>query len=366
MAISLKDLAREAGVSVMTVYRALNDYPDIQAETKRRILNIARQRRYRPNLLAKGLIKGETNTIGLIVPAINNPYITSHIYFIDKLLAESNRSLLLEISHNDPEHQSKNIMEVCSRMVDGLIIIPIHNVIPYQEISDLAEENFPLVILSQKAPPGVSYVTVDLEQGAYDAVKYLIELGHRRIVHISLPRIEHTATKTDFVKPEQDGRLIGYMKALRTYGIDFIEDYVIDCENTIEAGYRMVSELLKVRPRPTAVFLYNDNVAIGLLNGLLQAGINVPQDMSVIGFDDVELSRLLPVPLTTMGQFIELEATELVNLVLEQIMEPQSQRKPRYKLIPTELIARASTGPPPQVSLFQNNGVREKGREVSK
>ncbi|MCD6386633.1 LacI family DNA-binding transcriptional regulator [Candidatus Sumerlaeota bacterium] len=332
---SIKDLAQAAGVSQMTVYRALHNYPDINPETKKRILELAKKKKYRPNLLAKGLIKGKTETIGLIIPAIDNPFIASLIYVIDHTLAERGYSLLLAISHNDEEQQRRNIYELRSRMVDGLIIIPLHQRFPRKEIRELINETFPTVVMGSISNIPVSYVTADLEQGGFDAVKYLLEMGHRRIAHICLP-----------TESKPDGRLIGYRKALKSFRVKYQEKYVIKCDNTTTAGFKVVERILKCRPRPTAIFVYNDNVAIGVLNGLMRAGIKVPEEMSVIGFDDVEMGNLLAVPLTTVRQFIKEEATEMVNILLGQIKDKALRKKPVQKVFQTELIIRGSTAEP--------------------
>ncbi len=328
---TIKDIARKAGVSPSVVSRALNNKYGVNDETKAKILKIAREMKYYPNALARSLVTRKTETIGAVMADISEPYYSQIIKGMYTVADKSGYTLLFSNSYENLEET--NILQtlVDSERVDGLVIVG----------SSTREKNFALNLLERKVPfvlverkffdPRVNCLWVDNIQGAYEATNYLIKQGHQRIAHI-------TGTLDFQVALD---RLEGYKRALADAGIPFAKELVNTGNFIWQDGYKATKELLHSQTRCTAIFASNDTMAYGTLQALSEAGIAVPEDIAVIGFDDLEFSLLTNPPLTTVKQ-PRFELGKKALSVLIALLNGEQKEEGVNISFPTELIIRRS------------------------
>jgi len=334
--ITIKDIARIAGVSLATVSRALNNLPRISPATKEKILRIASRNGYSPNPLARGLSKGKTNNIGLVLIDITNPFYSPIIQAIERKVEEEGCNLLVTNTEHSLTKEEKYINSLLENRVSGLIISPIQNPQRYLEL--LKKRKIPAVFLCPPSEVKCDCVDVDNIKGAYDAVNHLIRLGHKRIAYISRGlRHRHPACQ----------RFLGYRNALRDNNLPFSDELVVETitgQGKIEEGYQAAFKLLSNGGNPTAIFTFNDLIAIGCMRALKEKGIRVPEDIAVVGFDDIGFAQFLDVPLTTV-KIPEYEMGDIAaTLLFERINgERKANNYKRICLIP-ELVIRKSCG----------------------
>ena len=329
--VVIKDVAREAGVSINTVSRALNDKPDIRSETKEKVLEAAVRLGYRPNRLAKGLRSNKTGTIGVIVTDIANPFFGAVVKGVEKAARERDYSVILQDTDEDYEREREAIQVMLSEQVDGILLTPVQT--RTEAIEQLKESAFPFVLLGRHFDDiETDYVVTDDVQGGFLATEHLIKQGHERIAFINGPLYISSAKE----------RFRGYRKALDRYEIELDEALVSAGAITMEDGYRATKALLGRRPRSTAIFAYSDFVAFGVMRAVRETGLRIPEDVAVVGYDDVEFSSCLEVPLTTVRipkKELGEEAAKLLN------GEVRGKRGLHYeaKKLEIELVVRQST-----------------------
>lgn len=330
--VTIRDVAAATGFSVNTVSRALNDKPDVSAETKRVILETAKKLGYRPNKLARGLRSNKTQTIGVIVADIANPFFGAVVKGVAQAAREQNWSIILGNADEDYEQEEEAVQVMLAEQVDGLLITPCQK--KRGTIEQLERSGLPFVLLGRRFDDlPADYVVPDEVQGGFLATKHLLEMGHTRIAMINAPLYISSAQK----------RLEGYKKALIQYGIDIDESLITSQALTVEEGYSVAKSLLRCTPRPTAVFAYSDFVAFGVMKAIREAGLRIPEDIAVAGFDDVEFSSCLEVPLTTIKSPKEKMGREATKVLLEKINSaPQRNSRKEIKL-EVKLIVRQST-----------------------
>lgn len=328
----LRDIALEAGCSVNTVSRALRDKQDVSPETKARVLEVAARLHYTPNLLARALVSKETRTLGLVVADCTNPYYGQMIRGVEAGATRAGFALLLATSDENPDKEQRVLTILRERRVDGLLIAPLDGKAEY--LAELAGDDPPQIYLS-RPPEGFAadYVGNDNRAGATLAVRHLVELGHREIVHAARDSSVFSAVE----------REAGYLEALREAGLE--EMPRIQVTPDIEGGRRAARLLLERDRLPGAVFAYNDLVAIGLMSELAAAGYRVPQDVSVVGYDDIELAGYLQPPLTTVAQRTTEIGTRAAELLVRRI-ERGPARRPRTIVLTPIVVVRDSTAPP--------------------
>ena len=329
-AVTLHDIARASGVSVNTVSRALTGKADINADTKLRVQQIASQLGYRPNLMARALVQGRTRSLGLVVTDCTHPFYAMLIRAVEDVCSNAAYSLVLSTSSGSLEREASALHLLTERRVDGLLLAPVQVGTP--QMRDLLANGPPSVLLTRR-PAGYKgpFVGTDNVQGARLAVRHLLELGHHRIVHVTTPK----AGGSDVA------RLRGYQTELAIAHIKFDADFVVSAPETIEGGRTIAATLLAVKPRPTAVFTYNDLQAIGVMLGLGAAGVRVPQDVSVVGFDGIDVGEITAPQLTTVAQQID-----RIGRLGAQLLIDSLEKRPIAKatnLLPAHLIARGST-----------------------
>jgi LacI family transcriptional regulator len=328
--VTIKDIAKKADVSANTVSRALNDRGEISEETKQKVLRIAKELGYIPNSLARGLVSRRTKTIGVTVGDNRNPYFAGIVKAIEDAARERGYNIILCNTDEDYDKEKEIIRLLREKMVDGLLITPVDR--KGEDIRELRRINFPFVLISRYIDGlKTDYVVNDNVTGAYLAVKCLIEKGHRRIGHIAGP--SPISAGTD--------RFKGYEKALDESGIEYDESLVIWNNVKIEDGQRSMEELLKMDDRPTAAFTFSDYVALGALRAIHDAKLKIPDDIALVGYDDVEFSPFLEVPLTTVHQ-PRVRIGEMATEILIDKIEGKSSGGTHQVILQPELVIRSS------------------------
>ena len=291
--VSIKDIARAAGISHSTVSRALNDSPLVNAETKARIRRLADTLGYSPDAGARSLVMGRSHTIGVVVTTIADPFAAEVVEGIECTAYAHGYSLILAASNDNPEREIAAVEMLRSKRVDSIIVTSSRVGALHQE--RLHTTGVPVILLnshSQRGMPNAYSVRVDDFHGGRLATEHLIRLGHRRIAHVA--GLEGHSVSTD--------RLAGYQHALATACLDCDPACVVPGNGQFDGGRTALEALLALRERPTAVFCYNDMTAIGLLSAARQAGIAVPRDLAVVGFDNIPFAAHVCPALTTVAQ----------------------------------------------------------------
>lgn len=301
MPVTIKDVARLAGVSPATVSLVLSNKGQVSEETRRRVLEAAQKLGYRPNVLARNLVKGKTNTI-LLCAFIRDDRKLSTFYgeLINSLLTATSTSgyylqmvVKGEFFNGHPLDKREALLDIArNRLFEGLILLS-HWPVQYAEVSDLVREGFPFVVVNQRVEgEGVSYVDIDHYGGAKMAMEYLIAQGHTRIAHLRGPQGHRHAEE----------RYRAYLDVLVEHGIPVRKEYILEGDFRRLSGRRAMEELLAVRPLPTAVFCANDKMAIGALQVAKERGIRVHEDLTIFGFDGIEAVKYTDPPIPTVEQ----------------------------------------------------------------
>jgi LacI family transcriptional regulator len=333
--VRLKDIAQLAGVSIMTVSKALRDAPDVSAATKARIKALAGQMGYVPDSSAQGLRTKTTKLFGLVVPSITNPVYARVIMAIEERAHELGYDILFAHSFNKPEREEQNLRRFLSRRVDGLFISPVYRYEAeariYQEV--LASKT-PTVLLGPPAAFCKSFPSVEIEEqiASQTATQHLLRLGHKRIAYLTGPP----------TAPWAHERFEGYRRALREAGLEVDDKLVFQSGTTIEDGTHAALQMLNEGCKATAVQAVSDLVAIGCANALLSQGLNIPEDISIAGFGNILVAEYFSVPLTTISQPKHRLGSAAMDIMLSLIRgEPVQSKR-----LPAELVERKSTAPP--------------------
>jgi LacI family transcriptional regulator len=337
--IRLKDIAEKAGVSVMTVSKALRDAPDVSAATRARIRLLAREMGYVPDSSARGLRTRTTRQFGLVISAITNPIFSRVVLAIEEHAHELGYDLLLAHSLNIPEREETCIRRLLARRVEGLFIAPVYRMEPDAAIyRELAARSVPTVLLGGTAPFCSQFVCVEIEEtlASYAATQHLIGLGHKRIAFVAGP----TAA------PWSAQRFEGYRRALREAGMDVDDRLVFQAGATIEDGMKAALQMINEACDATAVFAVNDLVAIGCADTFLSQGIRIPEDLSIAGFGNILVSEYFRVPLTTARQPKYRLGTAAMEIMVQLLRTGRAESR----RLPAELVIRDSSGVAPAAS----------------
>ncbi|MDW8129653.1 MAG: LacI family DNA-binding transcriptional regulator [Bryobacterales bacterium] len=338
----MKDIARDLGVSVMTVSKALRGHNDISEATRQRVLQRARQLGYQPNWVARSLVSRRTYMVGLVIPDLMHSFFAEVAKGAAAVLEPAGYHIVILNSEEDPQTEERQIGALLARSVDGLLLASAQRIGGARLFRMLEERKLPYVLMD-RLPAGARahYVGCEDERIGEMATEHLIRQGCRRIAHLRGPDI-----------PTGIGRLRGYRRALARHGLPFATRYVVRAQHNDEAGYLAMQKLLRMRPLPDGVFGYNDPVAAGAIRAILEAGIRVPEDIAVIGSGNVHYSDLLRVPLSTIDQNSSEIGRRAAELLLELIENKRTPR-PRRVVIAPRLIVRQSSrriGEPEAVS----------------
>ncbi len=330
MAITIKDVARESGVNISTVSRALNNGYGVNPQTRELVLTVANRLNYRPNRVARGLVTGRSHSFALIVSDIRNPFFAE----VARGAADAARSdkcdLVLCNSDLDPIRQMEYVKSVLEKRVDGILMNSVAALNP-EEQRQLAECGVPIVLLNRSASNrAFSTVTADNEAGGVLAAQHLLKLGHRHIAHLTGPR-QH-GNMTD--------RTRGFVQTLLA-APEPVNPVVLYGAFNYEGCRDLTNKLLDHHPEITAIFAANDVMAFGTVRAAMDRGLRIPDDLSLIGFDNIEFSSVIHPPLTTIHQ----PKYEMGYAAVEMLMglaKEKNNRTPESRVLGVELIERQS------------------------
>lgn len=327
---NLKDVAKHAGVSSSTVSRVLSGNNYVNEKTKTKVLEAVELLNYQPNELAKGLKMGRTNTIALMVPSIENQIFPVITRGVEDTARKMGFTVILCNTDEDMEVEKQYIDKLKTRWIDGLIV---SSMLPNsQHIRKLQKDNFPVVLTCRYYDDSISAVVIDNYRAAYDAVNYLIKTGHRNIA-IALGRKELNI---------YEKRFEGYVNALKDHGMELDPELIVEETNGTKSFYYLTQALFSSGKKVDAIFATSDPKAIVIMRSLQDLGLKIPQDVSVIGFDNIEMSSLVEPPLSTVSQPLydigALSAKKLINMIVGK-----SSMNPTIDILSTDLIIRKST-----------------------
>ncbi|HEV2277925.1 MAG TPA: LacI family DNA-binding transcriptional regulator [Acidobacteriaceae bacterium] len=333
MPIRLKDIARDLGVSAITVSKALRGASDISEKTRQRVLKRIAELNYRPNMLARGLASGKTWIVGLVVPDLLHPFFAEFAKSLSGVLRQHNYGLILASSEEDPEIEKQEIRAVLARGVDALLIASCQTAL--HGFYGVEDQRTPFILVDRDFPHlQASFVGTDDYRAGMLATEHLLAIGRRRIAHIAGPELS----------PGID-RLRGYRAALAERQREELKGYVIANARVEEAGesagYAGMRALLRRRPRPDALFCYNDLTAIGAMQAATEAGLSIPEQIAFVGCGNLRYSGYLRIPLSSIDQSTGKLGETAGRLALE-LMQDRACAPRHIKLEPT-LIVRASS-----------------------
>ena len=330
--VTIKDVAKTAGVSYSTVSRALTGSPEISQETRERILQICKDMNYTANTVARSMVMKSTKLLGLILTSVNNPFMAELAYHIDRQVRARGYNIILCNSSRDPEQERELFELMIGRQVDGVLLIP-SGMESYNKLSPYLSR-IPTVFIGEnlrEVPE--SYVSVDNFRGAQMGMEYLYKLGHRDILYFGRRR----ASTTHQLRAE------GYAAACERYGLT--PRY---CNNTfssssIKYGYQLAKQLFSQERRFSAIFAATDTNALGIMQAAEEIGLRIPEDLSLLGFDNIRDSGLPRIELTTIEQPKKMLASVAVDTLLDKIQNEQAGYS--HRILSPTLVERSSCAP---------------------
>jgi LacI family transcriptional regulator len=334
--VTIKDVAKLVGVTPATVSMVINNKPRISEATRQKVQEAIRELDYYPHSGARNLVLKRTNTIGVATSFYAAPFVLEILSGIEQEIRNSDYNIILFGTRGLAKTEDAILHQVSrERKVDGLITITLD--LKESHIESFKKNNVAVVAL-ERDYKGVDCVVLNNEKGAYDATRHLVELGHRRIAIVNGPDDQ----------PTSQARERGYVKALNEAGIEFDPSLKRITENFFrKEGLEVVNDILSKPTLPTAIFVSaGDNVAVGVLQGLRRSGRRIPEDMSVVGFDDIYLAEQLEPALTTVRQPMQQIGAQALKQVLSSIKDGESHQ-PFKMVFEPELVVRHSTGPVP-------------------
>ena len=335
MAVRLKDIAKDVGVSVVTVSKVLRNHTDIGEETRQRVLARMKELNYRPNLAARALVTGRSFTMGLVVPGLVHSFFGEIAKGLATAIRAGGYSLLISSSFEDPELEREEVEQLIARQVDALLVTSAE--VDESRIGHLKNLNVPLILIDRRfAGLPAHFIGIDDEAAGFIATEHLVERGCRRIAHITGP--ERNTVR---------GRLTGYRRALERHGMPFYDERVVRAtavdDEGEHAGYGAMRDLLRLDPAPDGVYCHNDPTALGAIRAILKSGRDVPRDIAVIGGGNLHYNDLLKVPLSSVDQQTARMGEEAARLAL-RLVEAKTQPPLETILLEPKLVVRASSG----------------------
>jgi LacI family transcriptional regulator len=337
---TIDDVAKAAQVSKSTVSRVLNgDYTYIREETRQRVQQAIEELGYRPNSVARSLTSKRTQTIAILVTDVCNPFYSDMIHGVENAANEKNYSVFLGNINYDQERGKMLVQSLIDRRVDGVLITS--SATSEEWLNELVRSHVPTVVLDwniQSAHDEVGIISVDFKTGIRQAVEHLWNLGHRTFAHVSGPLNLQTS------HDRQDA----FLEALANHGVPAQEVTLIESNFRIDGGRAAGEQLLKMPNRPTAVFAANDLTAHGMMAKFHERGLHVPQDLSVVGLDDIWLAAEMVPPLTTVSLHTYDIGTVAVKALFELLNRSKDQPGINQYTTQTDLVIRSSTSAPPR------------------
>ena len=334
MAVTMKDIARDLGIAIITVSKVMRNKDDVSKETRKRVLERVKELNYTPNLAARALVTGRSNLVGLVVPDLLHTFFAQIAKSLSEALLKKGYYLIISTSDEDPEREEHTVNRLLARNLDALIVASACTTSAmFKRIQNQAP---PLVLVDRRFPDlDTNYVVADDEMVGALATEHLIKIGCRRIAHLRGPETSPGI-----------GRLNGYLKTLAKHNLKPLPGYVstqtmVDVHST-ESGAELMKRLLSLNPRPDGLFSYNDPMAIGAIDAILDAGLRIPEDVAVIGSGNLYYDTKLRIPLSSIDQNTQQIGEHTARLTLSLIA---SKTRPRNKtvVIQPKLVIRAST-----------------------
>ena len=334
--VTIKDIARIANVSPATVSIVINGRPGVSDETRYRVLSIVQAMNYRPNLVARSLVKRRSYAVAMLITNTRNPIFPEMAGGVDDVLKDYGYSLSIISTHDDAEVEAKEIDKITARGIDG--IITSSALVDSENIRGLVRSGYPVVSVLRRVYDcdELDYVNVDNVKGGYLAVEHLIRLGHERIAVIKGPA--NTSTGVE--------RFQGAVKAMKDYGVDVSEDLVEAGDYFRKSGYQSTERLLKMSPkkRPTAIFACNDDMALGAFEATWDAGLSIPKDVALVGFNNMEVTSLRAIEITTVSQRKQEMGRLAAKRLIDKIEKSKGYTEPYHVVLEPELVIRKSCG----------------------
>lgn len=331
-ALNIHEVARRAKVSIATVSRTINSVPTVTPELSRRVWKVIDELGYYPNTQARSLVSGRSRIFGLIVSEITNPFFPEIVQSFEDIAVRHNYEILTTTTIHDPKRMTLAVRRMIERRVDGVAVLTFG--MEDELFDDLKSRKVPLVFVDVGPPlPRISNIRIDYRNGIRQAVQHLAALRHTRIAFISGPLALKTAA----------ARRQAFIESIREIGLSQSLRHLIEGNHTMEGGRAALKEILNLRNRPTAVICSNDMTAIGVMRQSYEEGIEIPHDLSVIGFDDIHLSQFVTPPLTT----IRMSQTEISHLAFNALLNEVQRETPSSTgteyVLHTSLVLRDST-----------------------
>jgi len=328
MSVTIVDIANRIGVSYTTVSRALNGKKGVGEKMRKRILEEAEKLGYQPNAIARGLVSKSTFTIGLIIPDITNPFFPEVARGVEDACREAGYNVFLCNSNWDRDQERSCLEALRQNRVDGIIINPNS----MANVEFLEKMNIPVVYLNTRIDEGMStYIGIDNEQGSITATEHLIECGYKRIAYVG-------GTVRSY---SNNTRLKGYLAALEKNGIDKDSELIVNSKFETESGYEACKKLLQLQNPPDAVFAANDIIALGVMQCVQEAGLRIPEDFGIVGFDDIYASALPQIMLTTIAMPKYFLGKKAFELLLDKIHSEEAGSA-QYVIKPKLIIRRTT------------------------
>jgi DNA-binding LacI/PurR family transcriptional regulator len=333
--MDIRTIASAANVSIATVSRVMNNVPTVNPKMAKRVWEVIDEFGYFPNTQARALVSGRSRLFGLIVSEITNPFFPELIQGFEDIAVEHGYEILVSSTNYDPKRMSHCIRRMLERKVEGVAVMTFGIEEPL--LDQLAKRKVPLVFIDiGPKRPSISILKVDYHHGIRQGVQHLAAMGHRDISFISGPMTLHSA----------QSRRAAFITSLKECGITPDPAWIVEGDHRMEGGMACMERLLATRKRPTAVMCSNDMTAIGVLHKLYRAGLRVPDDFSVIGFDDIHIAEVTTPPLTTV-QMSRFDLARAAVMALRAHAEQPNNPTPKREYeIRTDLIVRESTGFP--------------------
>lgn len=334
MAVRLKDIARDLGVSVITVSKALRDHSDISQETKARVLKRCKELNYRPNLAARALVTGRTNLLGFVVPDLLNPFFSEIVRGVSSALQDTGYTLVTTSSEQDPKQEKQAVEQLIARRVDALLVASAQWTV--EMFRRVEEAGIPYILIDRSfAGLSAHFVGVNDEEVGALATRHLAEIGCRRIAHIGGSVLSPVL-----------GRMEGYKRTLSKLGLPADPELLHPVDRVEElgdaTGYAATARLLQLNPQPDGIFCYNDAIAYGAIAAALDAGLRVPEDVAIVGCGNLLYDRFLKIPLTSVDQQTMAIGQKAGTLAL-RLIEAGVPVAPQRILLEPKLIIRQST-----------------------
>jgi len=331
----IRSVAALAKVSIATVSRTINRSPAVSERLSQRVWQAIDQLKYFPNTHARSLVSGRSRILGIIVENITNPFFPELIQSFEEIAVAHGYEILVSSSNSDPTTLTACVRRMLERKVEGVAVLTFGEEEPV--LDQLAHHDVPIVLAEFRLDaPKTSTILLDYSTGIRAAVDHLVDLGHRRVAFLAGPHKLHSA-----VTRENDFRA-----AMQAVDLSFDKQWVIECDHTLKGGVAGFAQLQALQSRPTAIVCSNDMTAIGVLRAAYMEGLRVPQDLSVVGLDDIDFAEFTLPPLTT----IRLSRSDLARAAFEALRQqaenPRDPKMQREFLVSTSLVLRGSTAKP--------------------